>query len=115
LRGPEAAVETCHWARTYQRTGSISKQLKALTTGKAQAVNAGRQRVVGLQFDVIGNLDADVSFEPDYFEFLMTRFAENPKLGVAGTAFLEGNLSYNYELVGIERVPGMIQMFRRQC
>jgi len=45
----------------------------------------------------------------------MTRFAENPKLGVAGTAFLEGNLSYNYEMVGIEHVSGMIQLFRRQC
>jgi len=83
--------------------------------GKAHAVAAGRQRMAGLQFDVIGNLDADVSFEPDYFEFLMTRFAENPKLGVAGTAFLEGNLSYNYEMVGIEHVSGMIQLFRRQC
>ena len=30
----------------------------------------------------------------------MDRFAENPKLGVAGTAFHEGNLSYNYEFVG---------------
>ena len=83
--------------------------------GKAHAVAAGRQRMAGLQFEVIGNLDADVSFEPDYFEFLMTRFAENPKLGVAGTAFLEGNLSYNYEMVGIEHVSGMIQLFRRQC
>ena len=83
--------------------------------GKAHAVAAGRQRVAPLEFEVIGNLDADVSFEPDYFEFLMTRFAENPKLGVAGTAFLEGNLSYNYEMVGIEHVSGMIQMFRRQC
>jgi len=55
--------------------------------GKAHAVAAGRQRVAGLEFDVIGNLDADVSFEPDYFEFLLGRFAENPKLGVAGTAF----------------------------
>lgn len=83
--------------------------------GKAHAVAAGRQRVAGLEFDVIGNLDADVSFEPDYFEFLLGRFAENPKLGVAGTAFQEGNLRYNYELVGLEHVSGMCQMFRREC
>jgi biofilm PGA synthesis N-glycosyltransferase PgaC len=83
--------------------------------GKAYAVNAGREKLAGLHYDVIGNLDADVSFDPDYFEFLMTHFAENPKLGVAGTAFLEGNLSYNYELVGVEHVSGMIQMFRREC
>jgi len=83
--------------------------------GKAFAVSAGCRRIAALHYDIIGNLDADVSFEPDYFEFLMNRFSRNPKLGVAGTAFLEGKLSYNYELVGIEHVSGMCQMFRRQC
>jgi glycosyltransferase involved in cell wall biosynthesis len=83
--------------------------------GKAEAVNSGHKRVSELQFDVLGNLDSDVSFEPDYFEFLMNRFNENPNLGVAGTAFREGNLSYNYEMVGIEHVSGMCQMFRREC
>jgi glycosyltransferase involved in cell wall biosynthesis len=83
--------------------------------GKAAAVNAGYKRIEGLQYEVIGNLDADVSFEPDYFEFLMARFAENPKLGVGGTAFQEGTLTYNYEFVGIEHVSGMCQMFRRKC
>ncbi len=83
--------------------------------GKALAVNAGREGMGDLRYDVIGNLDADVSFEPDYFAFLMEKFAENAKLGVAGTAFREGNLSYNYEFVGIEHVSGMCQMFRREC
>jgi glycosyltransferase involved in cell wall biosynthesis len=83
--------------------------------GKALAVNAGRERVLGLDYDVIGNLDADVSFEPDYFEFLMSKFSENERLGVAGTAFREENVRYNYEFVGIEHVSGMCQMFRRAC
>lgn len=83
--------------------------------GKAAAVDAGRKRLLGLEYDAIGNLDADVSFEPGYFDFLMQKFAENPKLGVAGTSFLEGDLRYNYELVGIEHVAGMCQIFRREC
>ena len=83
--------------------------------GKAFAVSAGQRRLVGLNYDAIGNLDADVSFESDYFEFLMQKFAENPKLGVAGTSFVEGELRYNYELVGIEHVAGMCQIFRREC
>src|SRR5271167_3138110 len=83
--------------------------------GKAIAVSTGQKKLGELQYDVIGNLDADVSFDPDYFSFLMDRFAENRKLGVAGTAFREGNLSYNYEFVGIEHVSGMCQMFRREC
>jgi len=83
--------------------------------GKAVAVSTGQARLGDLHYDVIGNLDADVSFDPDYFAFLMERFAENPRLGVGGTAFQEGNSSYNYEFVGIEHVSGMCQMFRRDC
>jgi hypothetical protein len=45
----------------------------------------------------------------------MNRFAENPRLGVGGTAFKEGDLTYNYEFVGVEHVSGMCQMFRREC
>jgi biofilm PGA synthesis N-glycosyltransferase PgaC len=83
--------------------------------GKAHAVSTGHEHLAGLQYDVVGNLDADVSFDQEYFAFLMKRFAENSRLGVAGTAFLEGNLGYNYEFVGIEHVSGMCQMFRREC
>ncbi|MGA8407861.1 MAG: glycosyltransferase family 2 protein [Candidatus Acidiferrales bacterium] len=83
--------------------------------GKAFAVNAGYRKLAETQYDVIGNLDADVSFDPEYFAFLMERFAENPRLGVAGTAFQEGNLTYNYEFVGVEHVSGMCQIFRREC
>jgi len=83
--------------------------------GKALAVSAGQKRMAGLQYDAIGNLDADVSFDEEYFEFLMKKFAENSKLGVAGTCFREGGLTYDYEFVGIEHVSGMCQMFRREC
>ena len=57
--------------------------------GKVEAVNLGFERLERLPFDVIGNLDADVSFDPDYMSFLMRKFAEDPKLGVAGTPFTE--------------------------
>jgi biofilm PGA synthesis N-glycosyltransferase PgaC len=93
----------------------MPKRVERHFGGKAAAVNAGHKRLSTLKFKVIGNLDADVSFEKDYFEFLMNRFDENPNLGVAGTAFREGNLSYNYEFVGVEHVSGMCQMFRREC
>src|SRR5947207_3005137 len=45
--------------------------------GKALAVSTGYKKMGELQYDVIGNLDSDVSFEPDYFAFLLHRFAEN--------------------------------------
>ena len=57
--------------------------------GKVRAFNTGLKRVRTLQFEVIGNLDADVSFHPDYLEFLLEKFSKDPRLGVAGTPFIE--------------------------
>jgi glycosyltransferase involved in cell wall biosynthesis len=85
--------------------------------GKVLAFNAGYAKVTGLSYDVIGNLDADVSFEPEYFEFLLGKFVENQRLGVAGTPFTEGSdwPQYDYRFTSIEHVSGQCQIFRRQC
>jgi glycosyltransferase involved in cell wall biosynthesis len=83
--------------------------------GKVQAFNAGQAELASLPYDIIGNLDADVSFEADYFEFLMSRFAQDSELGVAGTAFSEGSLQYDYRFTNIEHVSGQIQLFRVPC
>src|SRR5205809_3630792 len=46
--------------------------------GKVHAFNAGQSKLVDLKYGVIGNLDADISFDDkDYFAFLMSKFAEN--------------------------------------
>lgn len=83
---------------------------------KVHAVNAGLERVRDLQFAVIGNLDADVSFEPDFMEFLLGRFAAMPRLGVAGTHYIEGDFhSYRDSYINPAHVNGQVQMFRRQC
>jgi len=84
--------------------------------GKVHAFNAGHAKVRDLDYGVIGNLDADISFGPDHFEFLLGKFVENPLLGVAGTAFIEDSaVTYNYEIVNIEHVSGQCQIFRREC
>ena len=83
--------------------------------GKVQAFKAGYARLAGEEYDVIGNLDADISFDEDYFRFIMSRFAENPRLGVAGTPFREAGHGYDYRFTNIEHVSGACQMFRREC
>jgi poly-beta-1,6-N-acetyl-D-glucosamine synthase len=83
--------------------------------GKVHAFNAGFERVKSLEFDVIGNLDADVSFEPEHFEFLLEKMQENPKLGMAGAPFREGTFQYDYRFSNIENVWGGCQLFRREC
>ena len=84
---------------------------------KVTAFKAGYERVEGLDYAVIGNLDADISFDPDYFEFLLEKFLQDPKLGVAGTPFMEesgySSASDSYE--GGKHVAGGCQLFRREC
>jgi glycosyltransferase involved in cell wall biosynthesis len=83
---------------------------------KVFAVNAGLERVRNLDYQVIGNLDSDVSFDPDYFEFLMKKFQGDPILGVAGTIFQEeGYSSGRDSFEGQNHVAGGCQLFRRRC
>src|SRR5436305_2448966 len=84
---------------------------------KAHAVKAGLERVQSLGFEIVGNLDADVSFEPNYMEFLMQKFSEDPELGVAGTPFTK-NGHYDSSKDRFENenyVAGPCQLFRREC
>jgi glycosyltransferase involved in cell wall biosynthesis len=83
--------------------------------GKVLAFREGYARVAGIDYQVIGNLDGDVSFEDDYFEFLLEKFEQNPRLGVAGTPFREGTFQYDYRFTSIEHVSGQAQLFRREC
>jgi len=83
---------------------------------KVYAFNAGFERVQNFEYEVIGNLDSDVSFDPDYCEFLLNKFEEDPRLGVAGTIFREdGYSSATDSFEGQNHVAGGCQLFRRQC
>jgi glycosyltransferase involved in cell wall biosynthesis len=83
---------------------------------KVHCFNAGYAKVKGLEHEVVGNLDADISFERDYLEFLLRRFAEDSELGVAGTIFKENGYSSDVDsFEGRNHVAGGCQLFRRRC
>ncbi len=82
---------------------------------KVHCFNAGHARIGRIPFDIIGNLDADITFDPDYFEFLLSRFEADSRLGVAGTPFVEGTEHYDYRFANLEHVSGACQLFRREC
>jgi biofilm PGA synthesis N-glycosyltransferase PgaC len=84
--------------------------------GKVLAFNAGYAKVKDLAYEVIASLDGDISFDPDYFEFLLGKMFENSALGVVGTPFQElSGQVYDYRFVSIEHVSGACQVFRREC
>jgi len=85
--------------------------------GKAHAVNAAVERLKGQRYEVIGNLDADVSFDPDYLDFVLKKFEADPSLGVGGTPFTEerGYDSVRDSFEGENYVAGPCQLFRHAC
>src|SRR5262249_28180253 len=101
----------CDWIRLVRMPERRDRSFAA----KVQCINAGLNELKDLEFDVVGNLDADISFEPDYFAFLMEKFGQNQALGVAGTPFVEKGRHYDYRFTNIEHVSGACQMFRREC
>jgi glycosyltransferase involved in cell wall biosynthesis len=84
--------------------------------GKVHAFNAGYAELKHLDFEVIVSLDADISFDAEYFAFLLEKLQLDEKLGLVGTPFQEttGHV-YDYRFVSIEHVSGACQVFRRQC
>src|ERR1700733_13726837 len=84
---------------------------------KVYAFNTGQEIVKDLKYDIIGNLDADVTLENDQFEFLQNEFRKDPRLGVAGTIFKEegGYSSETDSFEGETHVSGQCQIFRREC
>jgi len=82
---------------------------------KVQAFNAGYAQLRDLPYDIIGNLDADLSFGEELFAALLERFAQIPDLGVAGAAFLQEGALYDFRFSSINHVSGSCQLFRRAC
>jgi glycosyltransferase involved in cell wall biosynthesis len=84
---------------------------------KALAFNAGWERLRKLEFNFVGNIDADISFEPDYFESLIGEFEQDKKLGLAGglVHYPASNGRFIPQRISKISVAGATQFFRRQC
>ena len=84
--------------------------------GKVDAFNAGYARVKELPHEFVGSLDADISFDSEYFSFLLSKLSEDAKLGLVGTPFKNSsNRIYDYRYTSLEHVSGACQLFRREC
>ncbi len=80
-----------------------------------RAFHAGLEALAG-EADIVANLDADVSFEPDFFARLLAAFAEDPRLGIAsGTCYEEQDGEWRQRHVTGTTVWGATRAYRRAC
>ena len=94
---------------------SIPGEVNATRGGPiAEAFAEGVAHVRGA--DVVVKLDADVSFEPDYFERLLRRFQEDPLLGLAsGTCYEFNGSEWRPTYTTRDHVRGAVRAYRRGC
>jgi poly-beta-1,6-N-acetyl-D-glucosamine synthase len=84
---------------------------------KVMALRAGCKLLEDVPFDFIGNLDADVSVPPAYFESLLTRLQGIPSLGIAG-GFVCEEINGEFRSRRSNRVYSVAhaaQLVRREC
>jgi poly-beta-1,6-N-acetyl-D-glucosamine synthase len=81
---------------------------------KVSALRAGLAALGDVACDYLGNLDADVTFTPDFYATLMERMQARPDLGIAGGFIYHSSDGREWPYyINPDVVGGPIQFFRR--
>jgi hypothetical protein len=81
-----------------------------------RAFNYGLASVDASPYTHIGKLDGDVELRPDYYETVLSEFARNPRLGIAGGVILERSGGEWQPTAGDrQHVRGALKLYTREC
>jgi hypothetical protein len=113
----DAIVESYARRHSFLRLVGRTPGRESGFASKVAAFRMGYDMVRSLAHHYVGNLDADVSFEPTYYERVIARFTGDPKLGLAGGVIHErkGGAFLPRAANSTRSVAGAIQLFRRAC
>lgn len=84
---------------------------------KVYALRIGLKIFDNIEYDIIGNLDADVTFKENYFVDVLKQFESDSQLGIAGGTIYEdhnGKIIRQHNAAHLN-VAGASQNFRRDC
>jgi biofilm PGA synthesis N-glycosyltransferase PgaC len=84
---------------------------------KVLALHRAEKLFAGLPYDFIGNIDADLGLEPDYFKSLLDEFRRDPQLGLASGFVYEFEYGEyrSRSKNNTQSVPHAAQLVRREC
>jgi len=83
---------------------------------KVFAIKKAFDVVKDLSFEFIGILDADITFQNNYYELIMEEFGKDQKLGIAGGGFFDIYDNKKFKIpYSPYMVRGAVQLFRREC
>jgi poly-beta-1,6-N-acetyl-D-glucosamine synthase len=108
----ERIVAELDWARLVVRSEAGQRERGAPIV---RALHAGLD-ALDVEPDVVVNVDADVTMDPDYFERLLEAFARDPLLGIAsGSAWELNNGAWRQRFVTGGTVWGATRAYRWTC
>ena len=108
----EAAARKHGWIKVIHR----EKGPRRVGPGVIEAFYAGMKTVDLRDFDYVCKLDGDIEFQPHYFEEMINRFEENPRLGTAsGKCYIPVDGQFVLERSGDEFSHGVAKLYRREC
>ncbi len=84
---------------------------------KVCAINMGVEALKGMDYQLIGHLDADITLRKDYYETMINIFNDNPHLGITG-GYISEKVKGSFKSRSANSpwsVSGGIQLFRREC
>ncbi len=95
---------------------SVPSGAKRSFGSKALAFKMGYGALQDVAFDYIGNLDADVTMEPYYYQRMLEEMSKNSRLGVAsGVLWDKTDTGFKRTTSSLNHAVGAVQLWRREC
>lgn len=83
---------------------------------KAFAFMEGLRSIQDLDYQFIGNLDADICLDPDYYQSIMAKCGEDPGIGISGgIIYTKVGERFVTSDRSTHSVGGAVQLFRSEC
>jgi poly-beta-1,6-N-acetyl-D-glucosamine synthase len=103
------------WIKAVHRS---NRGFRQAGSGVMDAFYAGLELVTGREWEFLVKLDADVSFDPTYFERCFEHFEAQPRLGIAGGTVCQqigDRLEPESKVDPAFHVRGATKIYRRAC
>lgn len=114
--GTDDIVQTCAKKHSFIRLVRIPAGSARSFGSKAMAFRQGIRELEGIHYRFIGNLDADMTFAPTYYERLISEMGNDPRLGIAsGVCWDKTPDGFRQVTISLNHAVGAVQFFRREC
>jgi poly-beta-1,6-N-acetyl-D-glucosamine synthase len=114
----DGIVEQYVKKNSFIRLYRISEDHPRNFAAQVNAINCGLSQLRHTDYSFVGNLDADITLEPEYFALLLEKFRLDPRLGIGGGTVCERCSDGEFRPRRVNSstsVPHACQLFRRDC